>query len=154
VEEVDDAALVWLWNTNVRATAVVLDGISRRKDDGTFVSPLVRWLLAARENGRWGTTQEKRVAAVRTGELLQNVRVGDAGHDGVGVRSQGRRLAARSSPAARRRRQEVRLTMADLVKQVSAYGVPDLSACRAPARAGCSTPLGCSTHRRFLLRQS
>ena len=62
VEEVDDAALLWLWNTNVRATAVVLDGLSRRKDDATFVAPLVRWLLAARENGRWGTTHENATA--------------------------------------------------------------------------------------------
>jgi hypothetical protein len=45
-----------------RATAVVLDGISRRRDDATFVAPLVRWLLASRENGRWGTTQENAVA--------------------------------------------------------------------------------------------
>ena len=62
VEEVDDAALGWLWNSNVRATAVVLDGLSRRKDDPALVAPLVRWLLAARTNGRWDTTHENAMA--------------------------------------------------------------------------------------------
>jgi alpha-2-macroglobulin len=62
VEEIDDETLGWLWNSNVRATAVVLDGLSRRKDDPTFVAPLVRWLLAARTNSRWGTTHENAMA--------------------------------------------------------------------------------------------
>ena len=62
VEEVDDAALSWLWNSNVRATAVVLDGLSRRKDNPAVVAPLVRWLLAARQNGRWDTTHENAMA--------------------------------------------------------------------------------------------
>ena len=62
VEEIDDDALSWVWNSNVRATAVVLDGLSRRKDDATLVAPLVRWLVAARTNGRWDTTHENAMA--------------------------------------------------------------------------------------------
>lgn len=118
VEEVDDAALVWLWNSNVRATAVVLDGISRRKDDGTFVSPMVRWLLAAREKGRWGTTQENVVAlsalvnyykAFESETPNMTASVSLAGQT-VGSA----KFAGRSTTA-----QQVTLTMADLVKQVS-----------------------------------
>jgi uncharacterized protein YfaS (alpha-2-macroglobulin family) len=62
VEEVDETALVWLWNSNVRATAVVLGGLARRGDDEAMAAPLARWLLAARTNGRWSTTQENAVA--------------------------------------------------------------------------------------------
>jgi uncharacterized protein YfaS (alpha-2-macroglobulin family) len=62
VEEKDDDALAWLWNTNVRATAVVLDGLSRRKDALAPAAPLARWLIAARTNGRWGTTHENAMA--------------------------------------------------------------------------------------------
>ena len=62
VEELDEAALAWLWNTNVRATAVVLEGLVRRKDDPSLAAPLVRWLLAARNNGRWTTTHENAMA--------------------------------------------------------------------------------------------
>jgi uncharacterized protein YfaS (alpha-2-macroglobulin family) len=62
VEEVDEDALAWLWNSTVRATAVVLEGLSRRRDDITFVAPLARWLVAARTKGRWGTTHENAMA--------------------------------------------------------------------------------------------
>jgi uncharacterized protein YfaS (alpha-2-macroglobulin family) len=62
VEEMDDDSLSWLWNSNVRATAVVLEGLSRRKDDGTLAAPMARWLMASRTNGRWGTTYENATA--------------------------------------------------------------------------------------------
>ncbi len=62
IEEIDTDALSWLWNSNVRATALVLDGFVRRKDDPQFVPGLVRWLLAARRNGRWSNTQENATA--------------------------------------------------------------------------------------------
>ena len=62
VEEMDDDSLTWLWNSNVRATAVVLEGLSRRQDDGTLAAPMARWLMAARTNGRWGTTYENATA--------------------------------------------------------------------------------------------
>jgi uncharacterized protein YfaS (alpha-2-macroglobulin family) len=62
VEELDDPSLVWLWSSNVRATAVVLEGLSRRRDGGALAPAMARWLLAARQNGRWGTTQENGVA--------------------------------------------------------------------------------------------
>jgi uncharacterized protein YfaS (alpha-2-macroglobulin family) len=61
VEEMDDASLVWLWNSNVRATAVVLEGLARRGDSALMTAPIVRWLLAERQNGRWSTTQENGV---------------------------------------------------------------------------------------------
>lgn len=62
VQEIDSDALVWVWHTNVRATAIVLDGLVRRGDDSPFVPQLVRWLLGARENGRWSNTQENATA--------------------------------------------------------------------------------------------
>jgi uncharacterized protein YfaS (alpha-2-macroglobulin family) len=62
VEEVDDDVLAWIWNSNARSTAVVLDGFSRRGDNPALVPPLVRWLVAARTNGRWYTTHENAMA--------------------------------------------------------------------------------------------
>lgn len=58
VEELDGDALAWLWHSNVRATATVLDGWTRRGDAPAMAAPLVRWLTRARTNGRWGNTQE------------------------------------------------------------------------------------------------
>lgn len=62
VEEIDQDALGWLWNSNVRATAIVLDGFTARGDNPTLVPSLVRWLTGARTGGRWGNTQENATA--------------------------------------------------------------------------------------------
>lgn len=62
VEEVDQDALGWLWNTNVRATATVLEGFVARGDNTELVPSLVRWLTGARTRGRWGNTQENATA--------------------------------------------------------------------------------------------
>ena len=58
VEELTDPYLLWFWNSNVRSTAIVLNSLVRA--DATEVAPrtIVRWLMAARKNGRWGNTQE------------------------------------------------------------------------------------------------
>jgi hypothetical protein len=83
VEEVDDARLSGSGIRTSRHGGGARRHL-RRKDDGTFVSPMVRWLLAARENGRWSTTQENVVASPRW-STITDVRIGDAGHDGVGL---------------------------------------------------------------------
>jgi uncharacterized protein YfaS (alpha-2-macroglobulin family) len=62
VEEIDQDALGWLWNSNIRATAIVLDGFVARGDNATLVPSLVRWLTNARTSGRWSNTQENATA--------------------------------------------------------------------------------------------
>jgi uncharacterized protein YfaS (alpha-2-macroglobulin family) len=62
VEELADPYLLWFWNSNVRSTAIALGTLARRAPDDPLVPGLVRWLLAARKNGRWGNTQENGVA--------------------------------------------------------------------------------------------
>ena len=62
VEELDDPYLLWFWNSNVRSTALVLDTLVGAGASAAEVSPMVRWLVAARRNGRWGNTQENAVA--------------------------------------------------------------------------------------------
>ncbi|MGB2715309.1 MAG: alpha-2-macroglobulin family protein [Vicinamibacterales bacterium] len=58
VEELDDPYLLWLWNSNVRSTAIALASLVRGGADETQIRPLVRWLLSARKDGRWNNTQE------------------------------------------------------------------------------------------------
>jgi uncharacterized protein YfaS (alpha-2-macroglobulin family) len=62
VEELADPYLLWFWSSNVRSTAIVLDGLVRSGADETFVSGMVRWLMKVREKGRWGNTQENATA--------------------------------------------------------------------------------------------
>jgi hypothetical protein len=61
VEEVDDVSLTWLWNTNVRATAVVLSGIAAWRRPGARRAAGAAVSLAAPERPL-GHTQENAVA--------------------------------------------------------------------------------------------
>ena len=63
VEELNDPYLLWFWNSNIRSTAIVLNTLvrGRRRRDARS-RPMVRWLLPARKNGRWGNTQENALA--------------------------------------------------------------------------------------------
>lgn len=58
VEELSDPYLLWFWNSNVRTTAIALDSLVRANADPALEPRMVRWLLQARERGRWGNTQE------------------------------------------------------------------------------------------------
>jgi uncharacterized protein YfaS (alpha-2-macroglobulin family) len=58
VEELNDPYLLWLWNSNVRSTAITLASLVKANADETQIRPLVRGLLSARKDGRWNNTQE------------------------------------------------------------------------------------------------
>lgn len=62
VEELADPYLLWFWNSNVRSSAIALDTLVRAGASQATVTGLVRWLMAARKNGRWGNTQENATA--------------------------------------------------------------------------------------------
>jgi alpha-2-macroglobulin len=62
VEELSDPYLLWFWNSTVRSSAIALGSLVRNADDPALVPGMVRWLMAARKEGRWGNTQENAMA--------------------------------------------------------------------------------------------
>jgi len=58
VEELADPYLLWFWNSNVRSTSIVLNTLVKTNAPSTSITPIVRWMMAARKGGRWGNTQE------------------------------------------------------------------------------------------------
>jgi uncharacterized protein YfaS (alpha-2-macroglobulin family) len=48
----------WAMNTDTRSTAIVLAALARLDPDNALAPNTVRWLMAAREEGVWETTQE------------------------------------------------------------------------------------------------
>jgi uncharacterized protein YfaS (alpha-2-macroglobulin family) len=62
VEELADPYLLWFWNSNVRSTAIVLNSLVKAGATDAPLREIVRWLMAARKQGRWGNTQENAVA--------------------------------------------------------------------------------------------
>jgi uncharacterized protein YfaS (alpha-2-macroglobulin family) len=62
VEELSDPYLLWFWNSNIRTTAIVLNSFVKSGREDVQYGPMVRWMLQAREKGRWGNTQENAMA--------------------------------------------------------------------------------------------
>lgn len=62
VEELADPYLNWFWNSNVRSTAIVLNSLVTAGSADAGFRPMVRWMMAARKDGRWGNTQENAYA--------------------------------------------------------------------------------------------
>ncbi len=67
----------WAMNTDTRSTAVILDALARLDPDNALIPNVVRWLMIARKDGIWETTQETAWALIAltdwmavTGELL------------------------------------------------------------------------------------
>ena len=48
----------WTMNTNTRTTAIVLDALLRADPQNPLLPNAVRWLMTARKEGHWETTQE------------------------------------------------------------------------------------------------
>jgi alpha-2-macroglobulin len=130
VQELDSEQLLWLWNSNTRTSALVLDGLVRRNDDPVHVQRLVRGLLGAREDGRWGNTQENATALEalvgyykkfesETPDMTATVAVGGRP---VGTAQ----FRGRSTTPA-----QVALAMPDLLQQVPAGAERELALTRA-----------------------
>jgi hypothetical protein len=126
VEEIDSDALRWLWNSNTRATAVVLEGFVERGDDPQLVPGLVRGLLQARENGRWRNTQENATALsslvayyrryeAETPDLIARVAIGS------------RAIASSTFRGRTATPAQVALAMPDLLREVAAGAEADLA---------------------------
>ena len=62
VEELSDPYLLWFWNSNVRTTSIVLNSLVQANVNDAPVRQMVRWMMAARRDGRWGNTQENALA--------------------------------------------------------------------------------------------
>ncbi|MEO0082276.1 MAG: alpha-2-macroglobulin family protein [candidate division WOR-3 bacterium] len=48
----------WIFHSNVRTTAVVLQALLEARGEVEFAEKVVKWLIAERKSGRWRTTQE------------------------------------------------------------------------------------------------
>ncbi len=54
----EDEVDYWTMNTNTRTTAVVLEALLRTDPQNSLLPNVVRWLMTARKEGHWETTQE------------------------------------------------------------------------------------------------
>lgn len=58
-------------DTNARSTAIVLDALVRAAPDNSTIPSAVRWLMVARKEGHWATTQETAASLLALTDYLE-----------------------------------------------------------------------------------
>ena len=138
VEELSDPYLLWFWNSNVRSTAIVLNSLVKASaDPDAPIRPIVRWMMAARKNGRWGNTQENAHAMEALVAYYRRYEATVPDFTGGGHARRARAWRASSSGAARPRQPASEVPMAELAASGAGrnHAAADLHARRAPARS-------------------
>ena len=146
VEEIDDDALSWLWNTNVRATAVVLDGLRGARTTPRSWRRSCAGSLAARTNGRWDTTHENAMALEA---LVAYYRAFESGRAADDDDRHGRIGGHRHGVVRRPIDDSATAAGADAGPAEAGHhdGVAQAFDLRAPARAASTTRRACSPSR-------
>jgi uncharacterized protein YfaS (alpha-2-macroglobulin family) len=62
VDDFNDPDLGWFWHSNARTTSIVLSSFVKANVPSAPIRQMVRWLMLARNQGRWGNTQENAYA--------------------------------------------------------------------------------------------
>jgi uncharacterized protein YfaS (alpha-2-macroglobulin family) len=62
VDDFNDPELAWFWHSNARTTGIVLSSLVKAAVPSAPIRQMVRWLMLARNKGRWGNTQENAYA--------------------------------------------------------------------------------------------
>lgn len=66
----EDQVDYWTMNTNTRSTAIVLDALVRLDPENPLIPNAVRWLMTARREGHWETTQETAISLIALTDYL------------------------------------------------------------------------------------
>lgn len=61
----------WTLSSDIRSTAIALQAFIRLDPEQPVLSQVVRWLMAARVNGRWPTTQENAWSIIALSEWME-----------------------------------------------------------------------------------
>jgi len=61
----------WAMNTDTRSTAIILDALARLDPENALNPNVVRWLMVARQDGIWETTQETAWALIGLTDWMQ-----------------------------------------------------------------------------------
>jgi uncharacterized protein YfaS (alpha-2-macroglobulin family) len=57
-EEGDDSSLDWIYSSNLRTTALILQTLVETGVENPLIPQIARWIVARRESGHWRSTQE------------------------------------------------------------------------------------------------
>jgi uncharacterized protein YfaS (alpha-2-macroglobulin family) len=111
----------WAMNTDTRSTAIILDALTKLDPDNALAPNVVRWLMVARQDGIWETTQETAWALIALTDWM--VLTGELeGQYAYGVSLNGAVLAdGQVTPENVDQSIELRVDVADMLSDVANY---------------------------------
>ncbi len=111
----------WAMNTDTRSTAIILDALTKLDPNNALNPNVVRWLMIARKDGIWETTQETAWALIALTDWM--VLTGELeGQYDYGVSFNGDVLAdGQVTPATIDQSIKLRVDVADLLADVANY---------------------------------
>jgi len=130
VDDLADDALGWIWHSDERTAAIVLEGFLRRGDNVPFTAALARGLLDARENGRWTNTQDNAMSLHALTTYYQRVEP-DAPGVGATVELGGRTIGTATFTERTDGPERIELAMPDLLRHTTAGAETALTVARS-----------------------
>ncbi|MGQ9501556.1 MAG: Ig-like domain-containing protein [Anaerolineae bacterium] len=109
----------WAMNSDTRTTAIVLDALVRLDPDNVLIPNAVRWLMVARKEAVWATTQETAWALIALTDWMRHTGELQAVYHYT-VQLNGETLAdTEVTPETVERSEDIRVDIAQLLQQVS-----------------------------------
>jgi uncharacterized protein YfaS (alpha-2-macroglobulin family) len=116
------------WSTNVRTTAIVLDALVKTQPSDPYIPDTVRWLMSARKNAAWETTQETAWSVMALTDWMQQTNdLKPAYHFDISVNGQA--MTSGENASADNARQSYDLSVS--VKQLLAAQVNQMAVSRS-----------------------
>jgi alpha-2-macroglobulin len=109
----------WTLNTDIRTTSIVLAAFARLDPEQPLLPEVVRWLMHARQAGRWSTTQENAWAIIALTDWLAASGELDGDYEWTALLNGAELGRGVVTPATVADRFELRTAVADLVRDQS-----------------------------------
>jgi len=109
----------WAMNTDTRSTAIILDTLTRLDPDNELVPNVVRWLMVARQDGIWETTQETAWALIALTDWMVETGELDADYDYSVILNNGELASGSVSKENVQENVKLQVAVADLAAEAS-----------------------------------
>lgn len=106
-------------NTDTRSTAIILDALARLDPDNALIPNVVRWLMVARQEGIWETTQETAWALIALTDWMVETGELQADYDYSVLLNDEQKIAGEATPANVQESVKLQVAVADLAADAS-----------------------------------
>jgi hypothetical protein len=109
----------WAMNTDTRSTAIILDALAKLDPDNALIPNVVRWLMVARQDGIWETTQETAWALIALTDWMIETGELEADYDFTVLLNEEETLSGEATKATVQDSTQLTVALADLLADSS-----------------------------------